>query len=149
MRETRSLLASECDALCEYLVGCGPPAALREHYIRAHELGRVGAAAGRIDRLLVTLARGGSGAAALADSVAVVAARRGLLRRKLVLLLALLESSRETWRLVDTADDESQIQFFARSALAGLGFAARAVCGAAAVAALALLSPYLALEREA
>lgn len=50
----------------------------------------------RLDRWLVVLARRGSAAASIADSYARLARPYGLLRRKLVLTLALLESAAST-----------------------------------------------------
>jgi len=143
-----SALASECDTLCRYLTGREAPAEVIEHYVRAHELGLLegqaaSGAPSRSDRLLVLLAQGGPQSAGLADAISVLIAKKGLLRRKLVLLLAILESARSTWRGVDTVEETSPARFFFGAALAGSGFVLRAAAGLAALGVLALAEPLL------
>ena len=57
-----------------------------------------------------------------ADDDPAVFSRRGTLRRKLVLLLAILESTGETSELVDTPDRGSVAGFLAGTALRAIGF---------------------------
>jgi hypothetical protein len=65
-----------------------------------------------IDRALMRLATRGPLAARMADAYASIFARSGLLRRKLVLLVAILESHGETSRAIDTARPGSRIAWF-------------------------------------
>ena len=116
-------LDRECDVFCRYLTGAEAGDYVRSRYRAAHERGalepRDGASA--FDRALVALARAGPFATRLADSHARVFTSGGLLRRKLVLVLALLEV-REPER-VDTLTHRTRAGFLAHAALLGAGFA--------------------------
>lgn len=96
-------LDRECAAFCRYLIGREPTERVRARYREAHALGVVEApgTATAFDRLLVSIARAGALPARLADAHARVFRKAGLLRRKLVLLLALLESHADTAGDVD------------------------------------------------
>jgi hypothetical protein len=117
------VLDRECDVFCRYLTGAEASEYVRERYRAAHERGVVepegGASA--FDHALVSAARSGPLAARFADAHARFFAAGGLLRRKLVLLLALFEV-REPER-VDTVTHRSRVGFFAHAALLGVGFA--------------------------
>jgi len=97
-------LIAECRVFCRYLVGIGPPSDVVAAYQKAHALGVVNL--GRptpMDRALLRVAGMGPALARTADAYAAVFARSGLLRRKLVLLIAILESRASTATLLDTA----------------------------------------------
>lgn len=116
-------LDRECDGFCVYLTGAPASDYVRARYSAAHEGGAVepDGGASRFDRALVSIARSGSLAARLADSHARIFAAGGLLRRKLVLLLALLEV-REPER-VDTVTRRTRVGFFAYATVLGAAFA--------------------------
>jgi hypothetical protein len=139
-------LDRECAVFTRYLLGHDPAPRVRAAYRRAHdravELGveDVRAPRGR-ERALLELARRGPWRARAADSFARVFAPRGALRRKLVCLLAILESGAPTDAELDTADAGSAPAFVARFVLAGLGFAARVVL-------VALWLPFLSRARS-
>ena len=101
--ETRARLERECAVFAHHLCGRAAPGYAVAQYVRAHELGVVTPRGGetRFDRLLVACAREGPGLARWADAYAALLARGGLLRRKLVLLLSILESHGESAELVD------------------------------------------------
>ncbi len=94
-------LARECLMLTRYLSGSDPTAAVVHAYQRAHALGVVGARPARFDRLLTALAGRHPSLTRAVDSYATALARNSTLRRKLVLLLAILESS---WPACETID---------------------------------------------
>jgi len=129
-------LARECSVFCRYLCGEEPSDYVRAKYRAAHEVGAVEPADGAtsFDRALVAIARGGTWRARAIDSYSRVFANGGLLRRKLVLVLALLETKSPTDRAVDAPTSSSQLAFFASIAWLGFAFALTV-----AVTAIALL----------
>lgn len=114
-------LVQECTTLTRYLVRATPSANVLEHYRRAHEQGAVDPPVGvsGYDRLLVRLARRGGFLARAADTHARFFAGGGLLRRKLILLVALLETDAAGRRLVDEADPGHALGFIFQMGLAG------------------------------
>jgi len=113
-------LERECEAFARYLTGAAAGDYLVEKYLQAHAQGAVGSG-GAFDRALVALARRGTFLARLADAHARVFAPGGLLRRKLVLVLALLECSAP--ERVDSVTSRSARGFFLRAAWLGACFA--------------------------
>jgi hypothetical protein len=113
-------LAAECEVFSTYLLGAAAPPDVAAAYIRAHRLGVIGGAAGSaLDRAALQMARGGPLRARAADAFAAFAARGGLLRRKIVLLVALLESRGDTADRIDTAQPGSVASFFLEAAIRG------------------------------
>jgi hypothetical protein len=118
---TEAELDRECDAFARYLAGGEASEYLRRKYREAHAAGVLGEGASAFDRALAAAARRGPGWARLADVHARVFAPGGLLRRKLVLVLALLECSAP--ERVDVPRSRSALGFFARAAWLAAGFA--------------------------
>ena len=123
-------LDAECETFCRYLVGESPGAQVKARYRRAHELGVVAPPAGISPRdvRLVRAARRGGGWARAADVHARFFAPGGWLRRKLVLLLALLETDGPGRRWVDEVES-STAGWLVRMTGAGLGFGVLLVLG--------------------
>ncbi len=93
---TAATLRAECDSLCRMLISRTAPDAIQTLYARAHASGVLTAPSGRRDRALLAIAHRAPRLARACDGVAAVVGRRGAFRRKVVLLLALLESHPET-----------------------------------------------------
>lgn len=110
-------LRQECRTFCRYLVGRDPTDGVMSTWLRSHAIGALAVrrSAGAFDRLLLTVARGGAWRARAADTYAVLLARRSLLRTKLVVMLAILETQGATWRNLDHADGGSRLGFFCRA----------------------------------
>lgn len=87
-----SVLGRECEVFSGYLIARPPDAYVLAKYAEAHRLAPHYAGGSRFDRLLVGFAASGMFFAGLADSYACLFARQCILRRKLILLLAILES---------------------------------------------------------
>ena len=100
----RERLAAECDVFCRYLIGAGPSDAVTAAYCRAHEQADVEGArdASAFDRVLIRLARYSPLLTRAADAYASAFARTTVLRRKLVLLLAILEVSWPASQAIDS-----------------------------------------------
>ena len=86
-------LARECLIMTRYLSGSDPTAAVVHAYQRAQAQGVVGARPARFDRLLTSLAGRNPSLTRAFDSYATALTRTNMLRRKLILLLTILESS--------------------------------------------------------
>lgn len=116
-------LERECSVFSRYLAGADAGDFLRRHYIRAHGAGmHAPVAPGSPDDALVAFARGGPWRARLADVYASRFDRSGPLRRKLVLMVAMLESVGETSRRVDRPTTESFAAFALGAAGRGLWY---------------------------
>ena len=123
-------LERECDTFCAAMIGRPPPESVRAAYVRAHEAGAILRDAQekptRFDDWLVRFARGGQARTRLADSYAVLFARSTVLRRKLVLLLAILESTAPSTRWIDTPDPGTAQGFFVSAFAQACAFVLRA-----------------------
>ncbi|MGH9795350.1 MAG: NAD-dependent epimerase/dehydratase family protein [Candidatus Acidiferrales bacterium] len=124
-RQSDADLARECDAFARYLIGAGPAEYVARKYREAHAVSGRLAARGRFDALLVRVAARGPVRAAVADAYACLLARRSALRKKLILLAAILESSPSNCGWKDQADAGSVAGFALRLLGRGAGFAVR------------------------
>ncbi len=124
-------LSLECEHFTRYLIGESPGRGVIGSYLRAHAVQVVdppGGATG-FDRALVRVAARGGVWARAADAHARFFAKGGLLRRKLVLLLAILETDARGRRAADTVTSSSLVVLFFSLAGRGLGFAALLLVG--------------------
>lgn len=131
-------LDAECSLFCRYLTGREPGEAVRAKYRAAHRPGSFGPRRGGPDPL-TAIARRGPLFTRLVDAWCALLERGGTFRRKLVLLVAILESTGETAADVDTPDPGSRAGFFAGMAARGIGFAATFAAALVAVPVLRFL----------
>lgn len=111
-------LAAECGVFSAYLLGSAAPHDVVAAYTRAHAVGVIRtSAASALDRAALATARRGPVLARAADAFAAFAARGGLLRQKVVLLVAILESRGDTADYIDTAQPGSIAGFVADAAV--------------------------------
>ena len=120
-RSGRDALAGECRVLCRYLVGTAPDRATIDAYCRAHDGARV-TATGSFDRALVRLAHARPPLARLVDAYTSAFSRTALVRRKLVLLLAILESHSPVAEAVDSIVTRSRGRFLLSAGLRTVAF---------------------------
>lgn len=111
-------LEREARALARYLAGVELDSVAIRHYLRWHATS--GARADRVDRLLLRVASAGKPGLALADAYCARWRRGALLRRKLVLVLALIETSAPGFEMVDRTLSASAAQFWVRMVGRGL-----------------------------
>lgn len=118
----------ECRSLTRYLTGREPSDAVIRAYARGLSSGsfRSGPPATPLDETLLRIASLGSGLAGLADAWARLFAPGGRLRRRLVLLLAVLESHAPDCEAFEEPAG-GLAGAIASSALSGVGFAVRVV----------------------
>jgi len=91
-----------------YLTGQEPSGYVVEQYIQAHHCGVLGPGTTRFERVLVTVAGYHRLLTRMADAYARFFDPRSALRNKLVLLLALLETSAPSYRWVDDVPSGSR-----------------------------------------
>jgi len=94
-------LDRECVVFTRYLIGIPPGPQVVAHYRAYHQQQRIPAAPHGFDALLTGLARQNPLSTRLADAWGRFFAPRSLLRRKLVGLLAILETSPDTFSRID------------------------------------------------
>jgi hypothetical protein len=102
-------LAEECRVFTRYLAASGPTTYVVEQYIKAHHTSQKFSPADLFDQRLVGFARRRPLSTRLADSFARVFAPSSLLRRKLVLLLAILETASPTCHVIDRPPSRSRM----------------------------------------
>lgn len=87
-------LRRECETLCRYLMGKAPNDYITDKYVYAHEIDAIPSrnCDNLMDGLLLKIARLCPFGTKLVDAYAVVLLKNSLVRKKLVLLLAILES---------------------------------------------------------
>jgi hypothetical protein len=139
--EVEGVLDQECRTFAAYLVGSAPSAYVRKHYARAALAHGLAFDDGftRFDRVALAFARTWPVCARSADAYCALFHRRAALRRKLIVLAAILEHAAPT----SEAFDRPLPQPVARLALSlfayGLGFAASLLPGAIILAPASLL----------
>lgn len=123
--EDPAVLAAECAVFARYLTGRPPEARATDHYIRAlRARGLAEKPPGRFDRLTLRVARSGRLGLWLADSHCALLHRRGMLRRRLILMLAIVEHAPESHQTFDRTPDHGPVRAIALlslHALAGAG----------------------------
>jgi hypothetical protein len=103
-------LGTECHVFTRYLIDAAPASEVVAAYRRAHEVSSVAPRGSLrpLDRALLRVARMGPRCARAADGYAAAFAKGSVLRRKLVLLVAILESRQHSAVLLDTAEPGSR-----------------------------------------
>jgi NADH dehydrogenase len=119
-------LNKECEALSYYLIRQHPNAYVRGKYLEAHQVNLELQAGHRnmFDRLLLAIAVKSIWLAKMADSYASIFSRGCLLRKKIVLLLAILESTTPTFPYFDLPQSGGRGFLLFRMLGQGLLFAA-------------------------
>jgi hypothetical protein len=115
-------LGRECEVFASYLTGLKPQTYVLERYSDAHRKVASYTACGQFDRFLLRFANAGPVCTKLADSYARLFAPASTLRKKLILLLAILESSSPAHRFLDSVDGNSKPLLLLRILQKGLLF---------------------------
>lgn len=120
---TDQQLQRECRVFTRHLIGQVPGDYVTGRYLDAHRVRPDFTPHSRFDRFLCGFARRSPVMARFADAFAVVFAPGSVLRRKLVLLLAMLESTAPHYRRLEEVSSNRALAFaglFARGMLAAL-----------------------------
>jgi len=94
-------LERECRTYARYLIGREPDDYVIRKYIECHQTGRIPEPADGFERFLIASSVRGPFLARMADAYASRLLKYGALRKKLVLVLALLECSRGGFETLD------------------------------------------------
>jgi hypothetical protein len=123
-------LQRECRLFTQYLLGCAPDRYVERKYIEAHEMLSNLAPVNRFDVFMIGVARRHSILLKLADAYAGIFDNRGLLRKKLVLLFAILETSPPFFQRIDTVDKGGKFLLACSSIVRGLVSVISLIAGA-------------------
>jgi hypothetical protein len=146
----RATLSGECRTLARYLSAALPTASQIAAYVRCHDQAAARQLVPRrFERLLVRLARSSWIGCALADAYARRFLAGGALRRKLVLVLAVLECSPPASIRLDRPGRGGRAGFWVYAATAGAGAMLAAVLAILVLGPLHLGARMLGGEREA
>jgi hypothetical protein len=117
-------LREECIFLSKYLIELQPSKYIIEKYIDAYRSDslHMTSAHSKFDTFSLALASKHVILLRLADVYTAVFARTSLLRKKLVLLLAIFESCGETYPRIDHVEEYSKLGFYTRCLRRSLGF---------------------------
>ena len=100
------MLSRECAVFCRYLIGKRPNEYILRKYEDGHRVGRMARVAGSdpFDAFLIRMARMSPLTAKLVDGYTRVFYKSSSVRKKLVLLLAILESCSPTHHYLDSVE---------------------------------------------
>ena len=117
-------LTDECAALCLYLVGHAPSVYIVTKYCEAHDKSSAeeNMPCDRFDRFVLAFARMNTICTKLADIYTRWFYKRSVLRRKLLLLLAILECSPSTYSYFEAGETYSRAHFWISMLAKGIGF---------------------------
>jgi hypothetical protein len=130
MMLSKQVLASECCVFTQYLLGCAAPPYTIRKYDNAHQVSPVFSSGNRFDRFLVRVAGTHPVLTRVADSYARMLAPQALLRKKLILLLAILETSPPTHNVIDSVGGGSNLALSFRLVGKAVTFGLSAAAGA-------------------
>jgi hypothetical protein len=137
---SRAALERECRSFTRYLVGCDPSPYVIGKYCDAH-VTRPVFHESPFDTRMVALARRHPATTLLADAYARFFAPRGALRKKLVLVLAILESAPPYFHALDGPPPGRRVLQACRIGVRLLVFALALLLGAMLLLPIRLLTP--------
>jgi hypothetical protein len=108
-------LCHECNMFCRYLVNTEPSEYVLKKYANAHRMRNTESQfrSTSFDRFLINLSLWNNLCTRLADSYTRVFSKRSVFRKKLILLLAILESTHPYHEYLDSVDSYSKPKLFA------------------------------------
>jgi NADH dehydrogenase len=135
-------LNNECRAVCRYLLNSEPNEYVLRKYREAHNQRGAGPdlSSGLFERILVRLSRGGRLGARLVDSYTRVFCKRAVIRKKLILVLAILETTYPYCTDIDSVSCSSKAEFLGSMAIRTVGFAVLCMVSASVLAPLQVAS---------
>jgi hypothetical protein len=131
MKSKDALLDRECQVFFHYLCDLRMDPYIVAKYCEAHRKVPAYTPSPGFDQLLVRFAAMGSSFTRMADSYSRFFVPRSTLRKKLILLVAILESSSAGAAFLDIVDTESKLLFTGRLVLQGMKFVTNLAMGTA------------------
>lgn len=108
------ILERECERFTLYIAGCKSNKYIMEKYVEGHRITKIGNNGNYFDALLINTANKNYFLNKLADVYTSVFYRNAVLRKKFVLLLAILESRSATYANIDSVSEGSRLSLYAR-----------------------------------
>lgn len=106
-KNSTGALEIECERFTMYLIGCKPDNYINQKYAEGHKATKLGKGGNRFDTLLIKIAKRNMLFTKLTDVYTRVFYRNAVVRKKLVLLLAILEGCSMTSAYVDSVSESS------------------------------------------
>jgi len=116
MKKSKESLKRECIRFTEYLVNCYPSVYIQEKYLEGNKFSGIENNINEFDAFLIKVANKNTLMIKLADIYTAVFYRKAVLRKKLVLLLAVLESCPSTYSKIDSVSNDSKLFLFLKIA---------------------------------
>jgi hypothetical protein len=148
VRPDQEPLARECDVFARFLVRAPASPYVVQTYVRAHDALSALRSSSAAERALVAVATRSPALTRLADAYARARAPRSLLRRKLSLLLSILETTPPSSRVIDGAPSRGPAAGVLELALIGIGGVLAIVAGVLIVVPLKLAVRAFGDDRE-
>ncbi len=124
---TSEELKKECVILTNYLIGRDPDDYVQKKYVHAHRARKLERDADLLDRVLVKAATSSAFFQKLADAYTGIVYRSALLRKKLLLLVAIMECCDSTYREVDKMNKRSAAPIFIQLTQKGIIYFVRLI----------------------
>ncbi len=112
--ETSVDLELECSAFTNYLININPDKYIIEKYIQGHKISSINKETDFFNALLIKAANRNSFLLKLADAYTSIFYKSAVLRKKLLLLLAIMECCPSTYHHIDTVNKGSAISLYMR-----------------------------------
>jgi len=103
------MLDQECSVFCRYLVRQEPNSYTMKKFQEAHKVGSINPPSDTFNRLLLRLAGTNPFWTKLVDTYTVVFCKSSVVRKKLILVLAILESNADTCVRLDAVDESRKL----------------------------------------
>ncbi|MFX0137405.1 MAG: NAD-dependent epimerase/dehydratase family protein [Candidatus Hodarchaeota archaeon] len=110
--KSKENIKQECIRFTKYLINCKPNAYIEKKYIKGHKRNLIENNMGPFDTFLIKVTNKNTFIIRLADVYTTVFYRKAVLRKKLILLLAVLESCPTTYSKIDSVTGDSKISLF-------------------------------------
>lgn len=104
-----SVLDQECLVFCRYLIGQEPNSYIINKFQEAHRVGSINPPGDTFNRLLLWVATTGRLWTKLVDTYTAVFCKTSVVRKKLILLLAILESNAAACHGLDAVDETHKL----------------------------------------
>lgn len=117
----------ECEILGRYLVNSDVNAYTKEKYIQGHKKLCIGTANGFIDRLLMKRATKGLFWVGIADVYSSIICRNALIRKKILLMIAILECQQPSYQILDTVEKKHRYWLYLELVKRALVFSANLI----------------------
>lgn len=120
--KSKEILERECKRFTKYLINCNPTAYIQEKYLEGHKVSNIENDIDCFDTFLINAANRNSFIIQLADIYTSVFYRKAVLRKKFVLLLAIIESHSSICSNIDSISENSKISLFTKTIQKALVF---------------------------